>query len=34
MAVDIVLTVNKKEPKYNDETSIRFDDEAPAPCHL
>lgn len=29
MAVDIVLTVNGKEPEYNEETSIRFDDEDP-----
>jgi predicted XRE-type DNA-binding protein len=27
MAVDIVLTVNGKAPEYNEETSIRFDDE-------
>lgn len=27
MAVDIILTVNGKEPEYNEETSIRFDDE-------
>lgn len=27
MAIDIVLTVNGKEPEYNEETSIRFDDE-------
>ncbi|MCD8433593.1 hypothetical protein LNJ05_12550 [Tenacibaculum finnmarkense genomovar ulcerans] len=27
MAVDIVLTVNGKEPEYIEETSIRFDDE-------
>lgn len=27
MAVDIVLTVNGKEPEYNEETSIGFDDE-------
>lgn len=27
MAVDIVLTKNGKEREYNEETSIRFDDE-------
>jgi len=27
MAVDIVLTVNGKKSEYNEETSIRFDDD-------
>ncbi len=28
MAVDIVLIVNGKKPAYNEETSIRFDDDS------